>query len=345
MKLNMETFFRRWFHGLENCFVELTFIAPPDSGIYPKTSVSWASLPYAKAKPRMVEHIHKMNAKGYGCYFGVTPSEFNHQPVKKHGQYGDYVVFPRRKEADVPAIPGVWLDLDTDKLNIDYMDAALALRECEIKPSITIYTGGGIHAYYKFTRPLLVWHDDKAKERVKNTIKGMVKHFEALGADSQSVDMARVFRIPDTVNTKPGRGQTTRIIDWTIHTTSIDELNVVFYQTIPRPQPRVTRSVPVTDRDLDDLPNYVRDYIAHGATQGGRNHALYVCARFFNDAGKSQSEAEQVLGQRAGMDGLDGDEINTTIASAYRASRSAIMPPTYQTRLAVRDSVLGGKKS
>jgi hypothetical protein len=67
-----------------------------------------------------------------------------------------------------------------------------------------------------------------------------------------------------------------------------------------------------------NLPRFVGDYLRYGAKEGERNKKLFVAACAYRDAGKSIEDASKTLGARAEVDGLDGDEIGTTICSPYR---------------------------
>jgi RecA-family ATPase len=72
------------------------------------------------------------------------------------------------------------------------------------------------------------------------------------------------------------------------------------------------------------LPRATEDYLAHGASNGGRNSALFDAACQFRDDRKSFDEAAQTLMQRATADGLARGEALRTIKSAF--SRGARKP-------------------
>lgn len=69
------------------------------------------------------------------------------------------------------------------------------------------------------------------------------------------------------------------------------------------------------------LPLRTQQYLAYGAQAGSRNDELYAAAQQFYAAGYTQSEADAQLRPRAQADGLGDDEIDRTIASAYRSTR------------------------
>jgi Primase C terminal 1 (PriCT-1) len=69
------------------------------------------------------------------------------------------------------------------------------------------------------------------------------------------------------------------------------------------------------------LPQCTLGYLEHGAPEGSRNAELHKHACQYRDAGIGFSEASELLGRRANLDGLSSGEIERTIASAYRGEQ------------------------
>lgn len=69
------------------------------------------------------------------------------------------------------------------------------------------------------------------------------------------------------------------------------------------------------------LPLRTQQYLLYGADAGSRNDELYAAAQQFFAASYTQAEADAQLRPRAQADGLSDDEIDRTIASAYRSTR------------------------
>ena len=74
------------------------------------------------------------------------------------------------------------------------------LKEFPLQPSIVVKSGGGIQPYWLLKEPATgddLW-------RVKAINKALVRHFTQRehGADPQCIDLARIFRLPGTMNLK-----------------------------------------------------------------------------------------------------------------------------------------------
>ncbi len=100
---------------------------------------------------------------------------------------------------DVGARAWLWADLDygTDghkkAANHPTREAALAaLRGAGIEPTLVVATGGGIHAWWCLTEPAAPAEWDRAIRRLN----------AAIGGDPNTLDCARILRVPGTPNRK-----------------------------------------------------------------------------------------------------------------------------------------------
>lgn len=144
---------------------------------------------------------------------------------KKGNIYFGIGLAPKPKKAserttsnEIVAIPGFWADIDVDHPEIDNkekrrfksMDQAVAFAENifppELKPSILVFSGHGLQAYWLFKEP---WTFDSAKERRDAQAKSKAFHEtvwakgKERGVDiDKTPDFARVFRVPLTHNVK-----------------------------------------------------------------------------------------------------------------------------------------------
>lgn len=119
----------------------------------------------------------------------------------------------KRGKADgVVFVPGFVADIDfvkPDKPRQYPADEAEALRIIEafpLKPSAIIRTGGGLHAHWFLDRGIAIERPrdrDKAKSLVQGFQLALIEHFKTHGREIDNVgDLARVFRIPGTLNHK-----------------------------------------------------------------------------------------------------------------------------------------------
>ena len=118
----------------------------------------------------------------------------------------------RSTENDMIAIPGLWIDLDCQEgthnaAELPNREEALELiHDLHLRPSFTVWSGGGLHVYWLFKRPFyFVTPSERqaAKElssRFQNFIicRGREKGWKI---DNTS-DLCRLLRLPGTFNHK-----------------------------------------------------------------------------------------------------------------------------------------------
>ncbi len=119
----------------------------------------------------------------------------------------------RGKEAGVISLPGLWADIDVLGPNPAALalpptieDAMRIVQAVPFKPTVIVYTGGGIQAYWLFKEP---WEFDSDKERKK--AKALSKAFQKYLQNAAitcgwimdgTADLCRVLRLPGTYNRK-----------------------------------------------------------------------------------------------------------------------------------------------
>jgi DNA-binding transcriptional ArsR family regulator len=114
-------------------------------------------------------------------------------------------------------------------------------------PSIIINSGGGLHCYWLLDATHYC-HDESSRERLRRCISAFVT---ANGGDTGARDLARVLRVPDTLNTKytPPRPVSFVRCDYTIEY-QFDTLEAWALSKCPPPPAhpkRVAISIPTTD--------------------------------------------------------------------------------------------------
>ncbi len=152
-------------------------------------------------------------------YFGVCPRDDRALRQKARDRGKDIEQLQGATE-DLSAIPGVWVDIDVRSdghkkkhLCPDTEEAyAALLRAVPIgPPTLTVWTGGGIHAYYLFDEGVVEFEEGtersrEALERLCQSIQGMVRDELAANgwADDQTWALPRVMRIPGGQNLSHG---------------------------------------------------------------------------------------------------------------------------------------------
>lgn len=125
-----------------------------------------------------LQRLSDTNQMGWGAYFAVGLR----QPGLTRWQRGGV--------ADVVVLPAFFTDIDhpTDK-------TLTKLRQASLPPSVTVHSGGGIHAYWLLDEPTT------NLSTAQLVLQGLAKAFSG-----DSLSPANSLRLPGTVNTKPERG-------------------------------------------------------------------------------------------------------------------------------------------
>lgn len=315
--------------------IEMTYLIPDGLNKWPRTVIQWAALPLGEINPDLPNVMEK-NAQGYGCYIGVAVRGRKYEPEQRISDKTGrpYLHYQRGKAIDATYITALWVDID-EPGEAGYTRAIGAL----VPPSIVVATGGGYHAYWLLTEPLPI--DDYNRDKVKQTLKGMAI---AAGSDPKVAELARILRLPGTVNTKPSRnGARCEVLDFFPAYYHYEQFETAYAKLARPAEPVITRYVPV--EASAGLPKWVEDYLNTGAPQGERNSRLYAVARELFDNGYSYADVERLAGGRAAMDGLPDEEIKTAIRSASNAPRNTPhIDRKVSGRMAAADRLLGRKK-
>lgn len=326
-------FLRLYFSQCQTGFVEITYLCPPELKVYPRTVTAWRPLPIDSA-PDSPEQIMAKNQRGYGCYFGTTVSGRRYDPEERISEKTGrpYLQYFRRHEKDVTLAPAIWVDID----DVSAAETRLALLNLPVMPNIIVKSGGGVHGYWLLDEPVEITGENKTE--FKRVLHGVAN---LCGGDTKARDLARIMRLPGTVNTKPTReGARCEVIDWMPGFYRYDQLRELFLQTAPREIIEPTRVIS-TEASDHDLPAVTRKFL-NEPPASYRNTTLYAAARGCNDAGLSRADAEALLTATALATGLERHEVERTIRSAYDAAPAPLLPPHMRLRMAMGDRLKGG---
>ena len=179
----------------------------PDSGL---SMLLWS----AKDKDKRSEYFKdvdaakarskELSAEGRDVYFGLG--------LGPDGQADHHKRF---KVSDVKAITALWLDADyglhdSGKKYPETSDDALALiRQIFLQPSLIVDSGGGFHVYWLLKEPWEFSDDDdkKSAQRLVSAWQNMIQSIwrKAGFTIDSTKDLARVLRVPGTMNYKYGK--------------------------------------------------------------------------------------------------------------------------------------------
>lgn len=140
-------------------------------------------------------------AKNSNVWHGVGLRK--HKPAKNE----------RGTTKDVGALPGLWFDLDVkgpghaeQELPDTFEDALDFLASLPLKPTLTVFTGGGLQPYWLFPEPLRL-STEADWNRVKSLSERWQRFIIARGRKrgwklDNTSDLPRVLRLPGTYNRK-----------------------------------------------------------------------------------------------------------------------------------------------
>ena len=133
-------------------------------------------------------HCARWDGAGRGMFFGVC--------TRKTGSY-------QGRRIDLAECPALWVDIDTAKMGIDGDGVVAALVSLPHPPSALVDSGGGLHAYWLLAEALDV--RAAAADETGEAVTAALKQLAGICAGDASVcELARVMRLPGTLNTKPG---------------------------------------------------------------------------------------------------------------------------------------------
>lgn len=149
-------------------------------------------------------------------HFCASPAEADRYIRKWTRDQGDYGVFfgiaqrkpdvRRGRKEDLQAVPVLWVDLDTEKNGWNTDRTLAALKTSQLRPSIVVRSGHGLHLYWLLEDPVLMpeYGTDEYYETLES-IESLAKRLgQIFGGDSVQ-DITRVLRLPGTLNTKGGK--------------------------------------------------------------------------------------------------------------------------------------------
>lgn len=216
-------------------------------------------------------------------YFGVHPSN------KNGGQN-------QRSKADtIRAINCLYADFDAKDKDKDKDKAELLVDIAMLSapPSILVDSGGGFHAYWllESTYPL---NTTGQRERADKIQKQWVSY---VGADDGAKDLARVLRVPGTLNRKYDPAQPVEFVEGFVDFDKRYSLD--FLERISEPQESKAKAVPV--QATQDTPQgdrageYWLERAGDMAHVGTRNETGFWLACQLRDARLMFADAESIM--------------------------------------------------
>ncbi len=165
-------------------------------------------------------------------YFTVNPC----------GLVPDWGVHRKSHKADIAAVNCLYAEFDDKDFAGNATGHASTL---DPTPSVIVHSGGGIHAYWLLKDTYTITDDF-----VRECIDGIQKRWQALqGGDKGVNDLARVLRIPGTLNHKYTPARLVEIKEWHLDRLyDLAALEALLPYVPPPPPPQ-----PATPNNVDDV--------------------------------------------------------------------------------------------
>jgi len=169
---------RTWFdvvHGGLDGWINLRMIHP-DQKTPPRTFM-------VRTIEEAIDQCRQYDNTGMNVYCGLA----------RRGESVDHNGWVDASEANLAACQVFWADLD----NGTREQQEQAIREFPIKPTMTVDSGGGMHAIWRIEDPIECASDPDSNTRLRRILKGIQV---VIGGDPAVTDAARIFRVAGTMN-------------------------------------------------------------------------------------------------------------------------------------------------
>lgn len=239
-------------------------------------------------------------------YFGL-------HPVHRRRPAGE-----RGRIEDVAAINCLFAEFDSKDFGSkdairEHLEARAALW-----PSVIVDSGGGWHCYWLLDEPHIL--RDEADRKDAGELQS--RFVLGIGGDGGAKDLARVLRLPGTLNAKYDPPRPVQIIEdnRTNAMYTLAEMREWVSVIAPKPPAAPSSSMPeATKRAPEGIAGILAKLAAQG--EGNRNSVLYWGAQRMRERSIPQADAEAMLLPITQAIGLTDAEAARTIDSAYGGGR------------------------
>ena len=258
-------------------------------------------------------------------YFGVHPCT-EIPPTNAKGEKRKPAAV-RSQIGTIAAINVLFAEYDAKDHGGDLAAALAHVESLTPAPSVVVASGGGYHVYWFLADP---WILDTEEERARAVAiqAAWVAH---MGGDEGAKDLARVLRVPGTLNRKYDPPRPVEIVTWEPERLyTVDELAGV----IPEPEPVAT--APSVSRETGPVTGTRAERWARAAledeldklaktTAGGRNAQLnrsaFALGQIVGGGYLDETDTADQLAATAQAIGLTDGEAHKTIASGMAAGK------------------------
>jgi P4 family phage/plasmid primase-like protien len=230
----------------------------------------------------------------------------------------------RAQIPDVVAINCLFAEFDAKDYGGDKASVLAHIDGLALPPSVIVDSGGGYHCYWLLPEPF-IFAGQFDRERARAAQSAWVAH---AGGDKSSKDLARVLRLPGTMNYKYSPPAPVAVVR--------ADYGMVYDLAGLEEACKPAKSLPIIGRNWQpssngqapngDAGDFWLDRALNQARIGTRNATGFWLACQLRDAGLSQTEAETIMESYAGRVPADSKDPYTEAAAmaslrgAYNAS-------------------------
>ena len=194
-------------------------------------------------------------------------------------------------------LPALWVDVD--RKDISDNELSKLLQDAPIKPSVVVFSGNGYHLYFLLKEPV------KATDEVEQYLRGLARYFQG---DAASAEIARILRIPETLNYKYDPPRAVGIVGANDARFNLEDFEI-FVGSEDKGAGRKNE------------PGWEKPILEHGVKEGERNETVTRFAGKYVGMGKLSRE--EILLTLQGINSkfdppLDQDEVEKTLDSVIK---------------------------
>lgn len=229
--------------------------------------------------------------------------------------------YERSRISDIAAINCLFAEFDAKDERYGSTDAIREhIKTLEIQPQVIVKSGGGYHCYWFIVDPILV--DNSVRDYLRGIQAAWVK---LVGGDPGAKDLARVLRLPGTLNAKYTPARKVEFARFTLTPEGAELIDI--NRLCELAEPLYEDQGMLTTADLPDIGD--NRVVGNGeipavvntlatASEGDRNSTLLWCACRLIEKGMSEGAITAELLPVAKRIGLTEHESLATIKSAHK---------------------------
>src|SRR5450631_2085724 len=115
----------------------------------------------------------------------------------------------KRDKGHIAEISFLWADVDFKDIDDTRADVERKLKALKYPPSIMVFSGNGVHAFWLLTEAIL---DPVETAEVDRIEADLLQLCDVVGGDSQVCEVARLMRLPGSHNSKQGAWKLAEVI-------------------------------------------------------------------------------------------------------------------------------------